>query len=670
MTTNMTQLHNTIYVLIALITLCVSACDDEPTPEQMGGTAAGGEQGGGAAAEVEQGGINTAGAEGGVVEVAGVEVAGVETGGVELAGAEPGGAEPPLAGVVMGGACEADPCQNGGLCQEVAGGFSCDCREGFLGETCAERVPTYVSFSGGGWHSHTSLAGWVAGLLDSTGQDLTHAFEHVDSISANSGGGWFMSMLAYSPSFVNGLEIDRDQYAESGYLGQVTSLFDGALNEEPCVGWGDLLDSAVAGEMVELICEYFPKHQGHFGVYKLNRDEQGEVHLNWHRLVHQIVYQPLGLEDELAGLTLSSTHLSWATNKSLMYASNAMTDEVMLAYDQDATLYWGIYASLSADDALPTQRGATPVTFTSTGGSGAQAQPVFAVGPLTLTHDEVGLDPLTATIGPVDTSNVSIFDASIASSAALAFGASYGMLDALSPVSTGLMTASWFLSGLAPPADLTGGELRFRADGRIYNEDGDVGYESLDTLAETSTIRLGDGGFVDNAAVTTLVRHIQQNHQGDFKLVAFMNSTSPQVSLGSFEIPSSIQELFIDPAQLPEPGVKSTCASPERCLLTPSNHVFTPSSWESAELLWTYQESEVTLRYFRVSVETQSNDTFSITAGQRGTLHLFVHTTPSTSALPKNQGELEAYQAVYRVTRAGIAEHGGAPWLKGALGLE
>ena len=650
------------FVLITLISLWVSACDDDPKPEQ-GETQAG----------VEQDGAGSAGVDApdmGGAQMAGAEEVGGEVAGAEVVGGEVAGAEPQPAGVLMSGPCEGAPCQNGGLCQELADSFTCECRDGFLGDTCAERVPTYVSFSGGGWHSHTSLAGWVAGLLDSTGQDLTHAFEHVDGLSANSGGGWFMSMLAYSPSFVNGLELDRDQYAESGYLGQVTELFDGALNDEPCVGWGDLLDSAVTGEMVELICEYFPKYQGHFGVYKLNRDEQGQVHLNWHRLVHQVVYQPLGLEDELAGITLSSPHLSWASDKSLMYASNAMTDEVMLAYDQDARLYWGIYASLSAGESLPTQHGATPVVFTSPGDSGAQAQPVFTAGALRLTHEEVGVDPVSASIGAVDASNVSIFDASIASSAALAFGASYGMLDALSPVSTGLMTTSWFLSGLAPPADLTGGELRFRRDGRIYNEDGDVGYESFDSLASTGTVRLGDGGFVDNAAVTTLVRHIQQNQQGDFQLVAFMNSTSPQVSLGTFELPSSIRELFVDPAQLPEPGVKSTCASPERCLLTPSNHVFTPASWDSAELLWVYQESEVTLRYFRVSVETQSNDTFSITAGQRGTLHLFIHTTPRTSALPKNQSELEAYQDVYRVTRAGIAEHGGALWLKRALGLE
>ena len=659
---------------LAALVGALGACDDSSSPASP--LAAGAQAGAGAPQEpnmtADLGGERPP-ADAGLPPAdmsAGVEAgAGAGTGAGAGAGAGSGAGAGAGAGAVES-ACQAQPCANGVCLEQEGGGYRCECAPGFRGDACAERVPRFVAFSGGGWHSHTALAGWVAGLLDDTQGGLDAAFAHVKGVSANSGGGWFMSMLSYSAAFLEGLESNRDEYGVTGYLGAVTALFDGALNGQPCEGWGDLLNSSVAGALVELACGAFPEYQGHFGVYKLNRDEQGQVHLNWYRLVEQVVYQPLGLAEELSALTLSSPHLPWAADKALMYASTALTDRAMLAYDQAAIGYWGIYSSLSAAEERPAQRGVTPVVFTSTGESGARAQRSLPALPLSLTHTEQGVTPVTTLISEVETRGVSILDASTSSSAALAFGASFGMLESLSPTSAGLMTASWFMSGFAPPADIINGELRFRADGRIYSDEGVVGEERFDALAEAKTIRLGDGGYVDNAAVTTLVKHIQDNEHDSFELISFMNSTSPDVSLGAHRVPSSIQVLFADPADLPEEGVMSTCSSPGRCLKTPSNHVFTPSSWERAELLWSYAEAGITLQYYRVPVETQRNDTFVIREGLKGTLHLFVHKTDRTSALPISQGQLDAYQDVYRVTRAGLAARGGARWLKEALGLE
>lgn len=568
--------------------------------------------------------------------------------------------------------CADAPCENGGTCTDGVDGFTCTCAAGYRGDTCGDVVPRFVAFSGGGWHSHTSLAGWIAGLLDASGADIETSFRNVKSIAANSGGGWFMSMLAYSQTFLRDLEVERDDYGTTGYLGEISAVFDGAFNEEPCVGWDVLLDSTVAGAMMGYLCNAYPSYRGHFGVYKLNRDEAGQVHLNWHRLVHQVVYAPLELEAELSGLTLDSPHLPWASDKSLLYAATILTDEAMLAYDEEAYLYWGIYSSLRASPSFPVQEGVTPIVFTSLGEDDQSAQPALPVVPLSITHTETGLDPIHSPIGQVSTDGVSILDASIASSAALAFGASYGMLERLADnalAEAGLMAPSWFMSGFAPPADIVDDRIEFRAEGRIFSSNGEVGYQTLPSLASRRTIRLGDGAYTDNAAVTALVKHIQENRHTDFELITFMNNTSPEVSLGGFEIPESIRDLFAAPEDLPEPGVMNFCASPGYCLLTPSNHVFTPASWTRAELLWSYEAEGIRLKYFRVPVETQQNDTYSIDAGRKGTLHLFVHSTDRTSALPTDQAQLEAYQDVYRVTRTGVSTHGGAAHLQRAFGL-
>ena len=58
-----------------------------------------------------------------------------------------------------------------------------------------------VSFSAGGFNTHSMLAGMTAGLIDALAdrgriRDLGLAVDNVDTFSSNSGGAWFMSQLA------------------------------------------------------------------------------------------------------------------------------------------------------------------------------------------------------------------------------------------------------------------------------------------------------------------------------------------------------------------------------------------------------------------------------------------------------------------------------------------
>ena len=66
----------------------------------------------------------------------------------------------------------------------------------------------YLSFSGGGFNSHSLLAGMIAGSLDTLEKngrtrDLGLLTRYVDGFSANAGGSWFLSQLSYSQKFLN-----------------------------------------------------------------------------------------------------------------------------------------------------------------------------------------------------------------------------------------------------------------------------------------------------------------------------------------------------------------------------------------------------------------------------------------------------------------------------------
>ena len=59
----------------------------------------------------------------------------------------------------------------------------------------------HVAFAGGGWRAHTGHAGWTMSLLEDGAYTLDQVFGNVQTLSSNSGGTWFMNMLAYSAAF-------------------------------------------------------------------------------------------------------------------------------------------------------------------------------------------------------------------------------------------------------------------------------------------------------------------------------------------------------------------------------------------------------------------------------------------------------------------------------------
>ena len=172
----------------------------------------------------------------------------------------------------------------------------------------------HISFSGGGFFSHTVLSGVVSGIIDHQMDGLNnpdyetqldHLFGRTKHITSNSGGSWFMSQLAFSPTFQTGLENTRLAWdSGAGYLGQA-ELF---TNIAPCP-FDSVLPSICNsfGNSV-LMLEYFQ--------------------MNWERLVTEGVHMPWGMWAELTTKSLksdpayqASIRNRWARDINLSYGA-------------------------------------------------------------------------------------------------------------------------------------------------------------------------------------------------------------------------------------------------------------------------------------------------------------------------------------------------------------
>ena len=88
----------------------------------------------------------------------------------------------------------------------------------------------YVTFSGGGWNSHTASSGWVAGALKALNNEqqnkfqsggLNELFKNINGFAANSGGGWFLSMLGFSKPFEDAITKNPSSwFDQDGYMGK------------------------------------------------------------------------------------------------------------------------------------------------------------------------------------------------------------------------------------------------------------------------------------------------------------------------------------------------------------------------------------------------------------------------------------------------------------------
>ena len=361
----------------------------------------------------------------------------------------------------------------------------------------------HVAFSGGGWRAHTAHAGWTLSLLEGGSKKLEDVFANVGTVSSNSGGSWFSTMLMYSADFVTAIEAKNAINTWSvtgedatGWLGQQQYLFDQADCHSLS---GDKFSACV------------------FAYYTDNNETY------WHKVVQDLVFM-----DYPVTVPLSGKRQTWAEDKPLLLAATMLTTEAVLGEKGGDKQYYQACRSpstpvlngdsgASCSDETGAAPDVTPVTFSSMPSGSTFTAPPFlpAAGAGTDgPHFNLGYtenawsSPATATAtieNPLANDHVPVVTAAAASSAAAGFAAS------------GVVTGDWEEAYLASDAainfQLAGNMKHVVANGM-----------TVEALAAAKIVQIADGGPVDNSGVAQLVSFLQLNNEADgFNIVAFDN---------------------------------------------------------------------------------------------------------------------------------------------------
>jgi len=499
--------------------------------------------------------------------------------------------------------------------------------------TTKAKEKVHVAFAGGGWRAHTGHSAWTVSLLDNGSNKLKDVFSNVGTISSNSGGSWFSTMLMFSDSFVSDIEAENavnTWTTTSGWIGKQRKHFDAA----PC-------DYVPEGVYLECVFDHYTNTYITGGTY-------------WKLMVEKLVYKdyPLGLN------TLSSARRPWAVGKSLLLASTLLKNTVVLN-KVDWELYHRYYQAC-IDPIYPTLNGdsgsgcgsgyqidVTPVTFSSLPkDSSFIPSPFLAELGVTgnssslhlgYTKDFYDTAPKdTATINlPLINDNVPIMTAASASSAALGFAASERI--------TGVFGLSYTFSEDAVSFGLANSKVQYV----------DATGLKLQELASKKVVRLADGGALDNSGIIQLVRSLQLNDQEkDFNIIAFDNITSLYNGENAETyVGVDIASLFGYPNKLCF-DIKVT----KYCINLPSVQIFEKQTLSKSDTIWTHGTNGGNqLIYTKYKIKTKENTTMGVTEGTNGTLHVFTCVYPNAVTAPiDGDTNFDAYEAMFKFINSGL----------------
>lgn len=548
--------------------------------------------------------------------------------------------------------------------------FSCS-TEKKSGELITEPYQAHVAFAGGGWRAHSGHAGWTIALLNNGTRTLDQAFANVGTLSSNSGGSWFSTMLMYSDDFDRAIQAPNadSTWAITGWLGLQEQLF----NNAPCHEFsGDDFSACV-------------------GNYYSSNFSDPTGGLYWRKVVDKLVYK-----DYPIGKKLGDPVTGWAANKPLLLAASLLTSQVVLNrnYDQDNNYYQACLAPSTTDlhgkdgsSCQPIGNGpmpiVSPVTFSSIPkGSGLQAPPFLSAVKAGTAASQFNMGytddtffasdttvRLTTLQNPLNVSQVLVMDAAAASSAALGFGASVDV--------SGSFDESYALEDEALSFQLANSTV-------LYADPGDKGVEGL---ADQKFVRIADGGPVDNSGVAQLVSFLQQNNKADgFNIVAFDN-------VQQFYTPNgSTTPVGIDIANLFGQGIcngNQFCSGSNcngTCITIPPLQIFVSDSLNTTKASWIAIKNASNpaqiLVYTKYQVTTVANPTFGISAGSNGTLYTFsciwenADTAPENRSADKSLGKItdqdfKAYGAMIKFISSSMQADNGAglKFLEAAFGI-
>ena len=542
----------------------------------------------------------------------------------------------------------------------------------------------YFSFSGGGFNSHSFLAGMISGSLDSLDKsgrirDIGLLTRSVDGFSANSGGSWFLSQLSYSKPFMDQFESDQsaDSYNENGYNGRIADIYQNisseAYSESVSGVIDDLASNSQSPSTANLIRSWFSM--------------LGRSGFDWRAFNEQITYKPFAMTSLMSSTPYGAKRLGWASGKDFVVSTALQAKPVILdsiGFAQDKVMAQA--RSAAVDSAVQT----VPLSLLSDADSSASVDSYRASAILPFGSNSIKYStnawfgaPKSQQVdlaAAIDASQLSVFDVAAASSSAvalLAAPASYAGI--FGPTSASMLKPlinqlSYTLRDLAPPATFQDGAMVMPSE----VAKGASLKSQFRSLSSDVMTRLADGAYVDNTSAAYMVKHIQSEQAVDdpFYLTVFSNSTSspeqgivmPGASKSQpFTITSDVAALFgnSDGKAVDGSVVNNTTLGRQ---LTPSPHVFGIDAWDNVEPLWTYESGTVDLALYRLSVETVDNQAFGVKAGQTGTVDVYVSRNPSSAPAPYQATNLKAYAQNYDVFRRAV-DAGGFDYLSESFGV-
>jgi hypothetical protein len=540
-----------------------------------------------------------------------------------------------------------------------------------------------VSFSGGGWNSHSILAGLLSGALDASNTDLKSLFSNVQGISANSGGTWFLSMLAYSDIFRGYLEnaTSRDQYNQLGYNGQVRNAFSNlASNSE--TGIVKTLSKAFELDFANLFSNKSKEAFAYIGGLLENALLSNK--LNWRSFVEQFVYGYDSLSS-LKSVNLESPRLTWAQEKDFTFAT-ALSANPTVIQNQGGITQNKLFTG-ARPNSLSLQTGgnkenpsALPLLLVSDArpdGKGLSAYGEFGFGDVDLTFSTnafFGAGDQRSTVRGIFTPKLSIIDATTASSSAagaLAAPENYGSSLLTKPARN---VAASFLRELAPLASFKDNILTTPKESSAINNN-----TNLDDIRNKSLTRLIDGVYIDNTSVAYGLRELQRSYgiAEPFEITLLLNSSADPITRlpvanGNASVPGDIAKLF----GFDGSGNKSTDGLINAGVLpfnqpVPTPWVFnanTASSMSDKGLSYSADNGSFTIQSYDFTVTTVDNSAFGIRGGQQGTFRVISTNNSQSAPAPFFPGILDEYDQNYNFARDAIATDGWS-YFSDTLGL-
>jgi len=542
----------------------------------------------------------------------------------------------------------------------------------------------YFSFSGGGFNSHSFLAGMLSGALDSLEdagriRDIELLMQSVGGLSANSGGSWFLSQLSYSKPFLDQFEFGEsaETYNETGYNGRISNIFQ-AISSGDDGGSGsevisNLTSNTESPSTAKLIQSWFSM-----------LEQSG---FNWRAFNQQITFKPFAMTSLMSSTPFSAERLGWASGKDFVVAAALQAKPTTL---DSIGIAQNKITAQAISEAVDSTAQTVPLSLISVaddigGSSSYRSSALLPAGKNAIKYSTNAWfdapEPKQIDLSSeIDASQLSVLDATTASSSAVALLAAPASYSGVFGAATASMLSplvnqlSYKLRDLSPP-------VTFNNDVMLMPSELPKGSSlkpQFDALSSDVTTRLADGAYVDNTAAAYMVKHIQSKQSIDdpFYLTVFSNSTSsPEsgiVMTGAsqsqpFTVTSDVAALFGNSdGNADDSAVVSNTTLGDQ--LTPSPQVFALDAWDDVAPLWTYESGTIDLSLYRLSVETVDNEAFGVKAGQSGTVDVYVSRNPNSAPAPYQTSNLSAYAQNYDVFREAVSQ-GGFDYLSESFGV-